>query len=136
MAIPRSYHCICSTFILATNHDLATLPRRGDPALDKAIILHIQNQNSPDKPHTTLQSLVADRQPTMVRRDDGFEKRTLLKCQRCNSVIGYRLDQTQFKNEDIQAQDIVYILPGALSTTEDMMNEKIPAQPEWAQQKV
>lgn len=136
MSGPRSYHCICSTFTIATNYDLASLPARGDPGLDKAIILPVRNQDNPGDQHTVLQNLIADRQPTVIRRDDGFEKRTLLRCQRCKLVIGYRLDKAQFKNADDQAQDVVYILPGAVSLTEDMMDGKAPVQPAWASQQV
>lgn len=136
MAIPRSYHCICSTFILATSYDLAALPERAEPGLDKAIILPVRNKDNPEEQHTILQNLVADRQTTVVRRDDGFEKRALLKCQRCKLVVGYYLDQAQFKSEDIQAQDIAYILPGAVLSTEDMMDGNTPAQPQWISQKV
>lgn len=133
MTDPHSYHCICSTFIIATNYDLASLPVRRDPALDKAIILPTRDSSDSDNQNTILQSLVADRQTTVIRRDDGFEKRILLKCQRCNLVIGYRLEQAQFKDQAVRSEDVVYILPGALVSTEDMINEKVPTQPEWAQ---
>lgn len=131
MTSPHSYHCICSTFLVATNYDLSSLPVRRDPALDKAILLPTGDNDDSDGPTTILQSLVADRQPTAIRRDDGFEKRILLKCQRCNLVIGYRLEQAQFKDQAIQSDHVVYILPGALVSTDEMMNEKVPVQPEW-----
>src|SRR5436305_6227496 len=35
----NTYHCICSTLLLATTHNLSLLPRRAEPALDKAFIL-------------------------------------------------------------------------------------------------
>lgn len=133
MTSSHSYHCICSTFVIATNYDLSTLPVRRDPALDKAIILPTGAGNDSENQDTILQSLVADRQPTVIRRDDGFEKRILVRCQRCNLVIGYRLEQAQFKDQAVQPDDVVYILPGALVSTEDMMNEKAPLQPGWVQ---
>lgn len=125
MAAPRSYHCVCSTFILATNYDLSSLPVRAEPGLDKAIILPTRNDDDLDNQHTILQSLVADRQPTVVRRNDGFEKRILLRCQRCKLVVGYRLDEAHVNNGETQAQDIAYILPGSLSLTEDMLEGKM-----------
>lgn len=136
MTNPHSYHCVCSTFIIATNYDLASLPVRRDPALDKAIILPMRDSDgSEDNESTILQSLVTDRQPTVVRRDDGFEKRILLKCQRCGLVVGYRLEQAQLMDQVVRSEDIVYVLPGALVSTEDMMSERVPVQPEWAQPK-
>ena len=35
----NTYHCICSTLLLATTHELTALPRRAEPALDRAYIL-------------------------------------------------------------------------------------------------
>lgn len=128
MAIPHSYHCICTTFVLVTGYDLTRLPERGEPGLDKAIVLPTQNSDDPQDQQTIMTNLVADRQPTVIRRDDGFEKRTLLRCQRCKLVIAYRLDEAQFKNGSAHAQDVVYVLPGALMSTEDMMEGKTPAQ--------
>lgn len=136
MTTAQSYHCICSTFILATNYDLSTQPRRSNSALDKAVILPTKNPDSPDDHQVIIQNLVADRKPTVIRREDGFEKRTLLRCQRCELVVGYYLDQAQFKSEDVLAPDVVYILPGGLLSTEGMMDDKTPVQPEWAAQKV
>jgi hypothetical protein len=34
----------------------------------------------------------ADRRATMIRREDGIEKRILLRCGRCKVVVGYYLD--------------------------------------------
>lgn len=133
MANSRSYHCICSTFIIATNYDISSLPVRRDPALDKAIILPTGVNEESNDQNTILQGLVADKQPTVIRRDDGFERRVLMKCQRCNLVVGYRLEQAPFKDQAVRSDDVLYILPGALVSTEDMMDEKVPVQPEWVQ---
>src|SRR5277367_6278495 len=35
----NTYHCICTTLLLATTHTLSSLPHRAEPALDKALIL-------------------------------------------------------------------------------------------------
>ncbi|RDW58164.1 hypothetical protein BP6252_13575 [Coleophoma cylindrospora] len=35
----HTYHCLCSTLVLASTHVLSTLPRRAAPSLDAAIIL-------------------------------------------------------------------------------------------------
>lgn len=39
-----------------------------------------------------LSTLVPDPKPIIVRREDGFEKRVLLKCGRCRVVVGYEID--------------------------------------------
>lgn len=65
----------------------------------------------------------------LVRREDGFEKRWLLRCGRCRLVVGYRLDWNQFAEggaggEEVgkrgRRDDVLYLLPGAVMTTEDM----------------
>lgn len=136
MTSSHSYHCLCSTFILATNYDLASLPCRRGSALDEAIIARLQEPQGGKNSHTIVQNIVVDQQPTIVRREDGFEKRFLLRCQRCNLIIGYHLDKAQFKEESHETEDFAYLLPGALLPTEDMMQGKVTVPPEWAQQKM
>lgn len=127
---PQAYHCICSTLILVTNHDLDQLPTRKSPAQDQAKILILQNQQS----DVILQNVQADSNKIIVRREDGFEKRILLRCAQCKLTLGYQLDQSQFVGEDIEASNIAYILPGSLMSTETMMDAGKPSTPMWAQQ--
>ena len=58
----------------------------------------------------------------IIRREDGFEKRILLRCQRCDLIVGYRLDQAHFEQirGDVKADEVVYILPGGLMSTEEI----------------
>ena len=126
MAVAQTYHCLCTTFILATNHDLASLPTRAEPALDQAKILPVSTE------HTILQNVIKEEPQMVIRRGDGFEKRTLLRCNRCDLVVGYKLDQAHFAEGDIKAEEVVFILPGALTSTEDMKTGKTPAAPAWA----
>lgn len=129
-----SYHCICTTLILATKYDLDALPVRAQPALDHAIVLPLKRDGENEK-HTSLHNLVHERKPVVIRREDGFEKRTALRCERCNVVVGYQLSDEQFsETEDVKAEDVVYILPGGLVSTEDMKAGKMPPTPDWAQQ--
>ena len=130
MARPQTYHCLCSTLLLATNYDLESLPVRANPALDRAKILPVNGQ------HAILHSLDQDKNPVIIRRGDGFEKRILLKCKRCSLVIGYKLDQAQFgEGGDTKAEELLYILPGALASTGEMKVGFPPDIPVWAHQK-
>ena len=131
MAIARAYHCLCTTLIVATKYELEALPTRALPALDGAIILPLQ----PREQDVILQNVVSDSKAVIIRREDGFEKRKLLRCNRCSLVLGYQLDQTHFATQDVSAEDIAYILPGALMSTEDMRAENMPIEPGWASQK-
>ncbi|KAL1969835.1 hypothetical protein VTN77DRAFT_7344 [Rasamsonia byssochlamydoides] len=106
----------------------------------------------PQQQHYTilLSTTIPDRKPTIIRREDGFEKRILLRCGRCRVVIGYVLDEEQRKIKKTQKKEktqqqqpqtegeiekqeaeeeeeeeeddsqIAYILPGALVSTEDL----------------
>lgn len=128
MAAAQAYHCLCTALILVTNHELETLPVRAEPALDQAKILPVNAEQA------IFQDIDEERKPVVIRREDGLEKRTLLRCKRCNLVIGYKLDEAQFGGSDVEAEGVVYILPGAVTSTEDMKEGKTAAAPGWAQQ--
>ncbi len=41
--------------------------------------------------YTILLGLVRDKKISIVRREDGFERRVLSRCVRCNLVVGYEI---------------------------------------------
>lgn len=176
----NTYHCICTTLLLATTHTLSSLPRRAEPALDKAFILPLPPASSlaaagekaeevdddaepqardasGDAGYSLLLATTQDRKPTMVRREDGFEKRALLRCGRCRLVVGYKLDGMHFRTEGAEAVrkstdreqepgdaelgrktrtgdegvEVVYLLPGGLVSSEDLKSGKTPEVVEW-----
>lgn len=160
----RTQHCaFCSHLLLATTRPLTTLPRRSPGALDKALILPLDHDPRPDadpeqdlthdldsdntRPptktgtkHTTLllSTTIPDRRATLIRREDGIEKRILLRCGRCRVVVGYFLDQVHWAStrpgRQPQATEVVegegkgeeekppavYVLPGAVVETGSM----------------
>ncbi len=83
---------------------------------------------SPTRPHyALLLSAVTDRKPQIITRIDGFEKRYLQRCGRCRLVVGYQLDWGQYADADTgtsertgRREDVVYLLPGGLLSTEEM----------------
>lgn len=99
-AVPalHTYHCPCTTFLIATTYDLLELPRRQGLTHDHTIILPL-TLTTPDsngvEPFTLLQNMKVDLVPIVIRREDGFESRTLYKCQRCQTTIGYTLSSEQ-----------------------------------------
>ncbi|OJD27235.1 hypothetical protein ACJ73_01373 [Blastomyces percursus] len=158
----KTYHCtFCNHLLLASTRDLHLLPRRREPARDRALILPLpkagageeeeeeedeeeesedelgaegageavsgtgrrgtdepttesrvkkkikldlaqqgqqQEQQQQQQQHYTilLSTTIRDRKPTMIRREDGFEKRLLMRCGRCRVVMGYALDEIHF----------------------------------------
>ena len=48
------------------------------------------------------------------------------RCGRCATTVGYQLDKSQFpgEKEDGRKEDVVYILPGGLMTTDEMASGK------------
>lgn len=68
-----------------------------------------------------LSTTLPDRKPTLIRREDGFEKRLLLRCGRCRVGMGYFLDPVHFPDNNEEDWDgdakVVYLLPGALMET-------------------
>jgi hypothetical protein len=67
-----------------------------------------------------------DRSAVVIRSDDGFEKRHLQRCARCQLIVGYQLDKSQYEGlEEIgRREDVVYLLPGGILNTEDMVAGK------------
>lgn len=132
-----TYHCLCNTLLFSTRYEIESLPTRAEPALDNAIILPIRNnktsgsdldvEDADDSRLSTvtfLHNMTASQKPMVVRREDGFERRTPVRCHRCQLTIGYWLDDT--------TQDIFYSLPGALMKTRDMEAGRLPPKPAWA----
>jgi hypothetical protein len=91
----HTYHCICHTLILATYHALSSLPTRAT-SKDGARILTPASQAR--LVHTT-----EDGKAMIIRREDGFEKRTLVRCDRCRLVVGYKLDRDHFEDSSEEA---------------------------------
>lgn len=129
----NTYHCVCTTLILSVVEDLDSLPTRNDTA-DGALILPLPSipESANHYQNSALHNIVTDAKPIIIRREDGFERRILLKCYRCDSIIGYRLDDAHF-HSPIEAESIIYILPGGLVDTEGMKVGKAPSIPTWAQ---
>jgi hypothetical protein len=140
-----TYHHICSQLVLASTHLLVSLPHRATPSLDQAIILplgstsHSADSDSDledtrrastaltreDYGYSIVLSTVHDKKQVVVRGEDGFEKRLLFRCGRCKVVLGYELDKMQFGDVDHgRVGRIVYLLPKALMTTEEMEQGK------------
>ncbi|KAJ5577513.1 uncharacterized protein N7459_006477 [Penicillium hispanicum] len=150
----RTQHCrFCNHLLLATTRDLSALPRRSADAQDKAIILPLEPPTAETdeadaeepgrKPRTApkhatllLSTTIPDRRATLIRREDGIEKRVLLRCGRCRVVVGYYLDkvhwaasaqgreQRQAEGEDGEERPpAVYVLPGAVVDTDKMGDE-------------
>jgi hypothetical protein len=140
----HTYHCICSQIILATTTPLSKFSRRSGSALDKAHIVPLltlpstfgdnDEQSKVDQQSPTsefpqcavLIGAVLDPKVIIVRREDGFEKRYLQRCERCRLIIGYHLDSSQYGGAKGfgRGDGMVYILPGSLMSTEDMSEGK------------
>ncbi|KAJ5344750.1 uncharacterized protein MYU51_002647 [Penicillium brevicompactum] len=130
----RTQHCqFCNHLLLATTRTLSTLPRRGGEGKDKALILPLENNEASEATpaqHTTLllSTLIPDRRPTLIRREDGIEKRHILRCGRCRVIVGYHLDAVHYED---QKQQPVYLLPGSVVETEKMGEEEDGQWREW-----
>ncbi|QDS72632.1 hypothetical protein FKW77_002313 [Venturia effusa] len=119
----RTYHCLCTHLVLASNQPLDSLPRRS--TLDKAHIMHLtpSHASSPQyNDYAVLLSTTPDDKATIIRRTDGFEKMYMQRCGRCTTVVGYQLDKSQFpgEKEEGRKEDVLFVLPGGLMTSEEM----------------
>ena len=165
----HTYHCICTSLLIASTHKISTLPRRAPPSLDGAYILPVPSQPPPfssswspepdagedadedgepmdiakveekDKPmpaagYSLLVGMQRDTKITIIRREDGFEKRLLWRCGRCDLVIGYEITGTDTSGsgspgaEDLGIEafegKVVYLLPNGILGTRTMVESK------------
>jgi hypothetical protein len=145
------YHCLCSQLLLASASSLGDRQQRAGESLDNAYIvplmstdvLYSTNGSDEEDPEnnqsntalregvenenaSVLLNTVLERKPLVVRRSDGFETRYQRRCGRCELVVGYHLDAAQFDAgaKSGRLDKIIYILPGALKTTDEMMENK------------
>jgi hypothetical protein len=135
----KTYHCICSQLVLVSTDNLDDYARRSGESLDKAHIIplisipNISDQPEPSPSHSgprpTSYAILLNASPesksTIIRRSDGFDSRYQCRCVRCNLVVGYQLDKSQF-DDGVSGprEDIIYILPGAVVTTAEMVEGK------------
>jgi hypothetical protein len=124
-----TYHCLCSHLLLATTTPLPALPTRQN-SQDKAHIMPLppapSASNKADNSHYgLLLSTRQERTAEMMTSDEGFEKRYLQRCGRCNLAVGYQLDWQQFGGERTgRRDDVVFLIPGGFMTTSEMINYK------------
>lgn len=129
----HTYHCLCSTLLLATPYPLPTLPRRASPSLDRACILPLPplspsptDANNASSAAAILPSLLTPnmrpaRKVVIVRREDGFERRRLFRCGRCGVGVGYEiLGDAETEAGGKERERVVYLLEGGLVESEDM----------------
>jgi len=119
-----TYHCICTQLILATT--TTPLQALTERAGDHSLILPLPP--SPTESHyAALKGTALDSRPTAIRREDGFEKRYMHRCSRCDIVVGYQLDKSQWeesKGDSGRREDVIYLLRGGLMETAEMEKGK------------
>lgn len=122
----HTYHCICTQLVLATTTPLSSLKTRTS---DSSHILPLPSlsSTSPTSHYASLVSVTTDAKPTVIRLEDGFEKRYFHKCGRCELSIAYSLDKSQFEETKAASgirEDVAFLVPGGLVETEDMKRGK------------
>jgi hypothetical protein len=90
--------------------------------------------------YTMLLGMAPDKKVTIVRREDGFEKRVLWRCERCRVGVGYELqlqggeameglvegegggggEKGKGREEEYEGK-VMYLLPGGIMSTDVMM---------------
>ncbi|KAG9677206.1 hypothetical protein KCU99_g1932, partial [Aureobasidium melanogenum] len=124
--IVNTYHCICTQLVLASTSSLESLKTRTS---DSSHILPLPDLSSTSSTshYASLANTITDTKPTVIRCEDGFEKRYFHKCGRCELSIGYSLDKSQFEDTNTSSgprEDVVFLIPGGLMSTENMKSGK------------
>jgi hypothetical protein len=122
----HTYHCICTQLVLASTTTLESLKTRTS---DSSYILPLPDLSSTSKTshYASLSNTITDNKPTVIRLEDGFEKRYFHKCGRCELSIAYSLDKSQFEDTKTSSgvrEDVAFLIPGGLVSTEDMKSGK------------
>jgi hypothetical protein len=122
----HTYHCICTQLVLASTSTLQSLKTRTS---DSSYILPLPDLSSTSttSQYALLTSTITDDTPTVIRLEDGFEKRYFHKCGRCELNIAYSLDKSQFEDTKASSgarEDVAFLIPGGLVSTEDMKSGK------------
>jgi hypothetical protein len=122
----HTYHCICTQLVLASTSTLESLKTRTS---DSSYILPLPDLSSTSttSQYALLTNTITDDTPTVIRLEDGFEKRYFHKCGRCELSIGYSLDKSQFEDTKASSgarEDVAFLIPGGLIPTEDMKSGK------------
>ncbi|KAG9525115.1 hypothetical protein KCV07_g1350, partial [Aureobasidium melanogenum] len=122
----HTYHCICTQLVLASTSTLESLKTRSS---DSSHILPLPDLSSTSSTshYASLANTITDTKPTVIRCEDGFEKRYFHKCGRCELSIGYSLDKSQFEDTNTSSgprEDVMFLIPGGLMSTENMKSGK------------
>lgn len=84
-----------------------------------------KNDSASNSHYGLLLSTRQERTAEIMTSDDGFEKRYLQRCGRCNLAVGYQLDWAQFGGDRTgRRDDVVFLIPGGFMTTSEMINYK------------
>jgi hypothetical protein len=133
----NTYHCHCTTLLLSTTYTLSTLPHRLSSSLSTPQEIILPLPFSPPSNnitgYTTIHSLAPDKKITIIRKEDGFEKRVLYRCERCRLVVGYEVKSAMLEGEEMDLDGenngegeggyrgkVIYLLPGGLVSSEFM----------------
>ncbi|KER00045.1 hypothetical protein AUEXF2481DRAFT_24406 [Aureobasidium subglaciale EXF-2481] len=119
--IIHTYHCICTQLVLATTTPLSTLKPRTS---DSSLILPLPDLSATTNHYALLTNTTLDTAPTIIRLEDGFEKRYFHKCNRCDLSVGYSLDKSQSEDGKGMKGEVVFLLQGGLVGTENMKAAK------------
>jgi hypothetical protein len=65
--------------------------------------------------YTLLLTLLRDRAPNIVTREDGFEKRIVWRCGRCRVIVAYQVD-----NDMKERGRFLYVLPGGVVESQEL----------------
>ncbi|KAF4552898.1 Hypothetical protein D9617_8g049110 [Elsinoe fawcettii] len=140
----HTYHCPCTALLFGSTTTLTSLPTR---QLDSSSVLpltsHLTTLSSASKlHHATLRSSLDEHifdpadstngvakgdkdaklpSEMVISLEDGFEKRYLLRCSKCEAPWGYLLDWASWgedsKSKKGRREDLVYVLEGAVDET-------------------
>lgn len=107
---------MCSQLLFASTSDIDTLPKR------QADSFAIARQNL-----ILEEQFYKEHAPLIIELEDGYEKRHLLKCKRCNLIVAYHLDGihgTSTQRKQGPNEGVIYLRLAGLQSTEALEADK------------
>jgi hypothetical protein len=81
----------------------------------------------PVEGYSMLLGMAQDSKPTIIRRDDGFERRLVFRCTRCAVAVGYEILGVERKDGEGYSGRIMYLLPAGIVSTDVMARSGVDA---------
>ncbi|KIO31055.1 hypothetical protein M407DRAFT_241961 [Tulasnella calospora MUT 4182] len=110
----KVWYCLCGEFLLVIDKNLKKLPRR---KTDGAVMLRCRD--TPSSKAAVFKLNVAECDPVLIKRTNGYERQWRYACTRCSLPVAY-----QTAPHPIKSAPFLYLVWGSMT----MIQGKVPQE--------